>query len=217
MLGSFATDSSVSTAHGVFGSILGVLEGRGGLARKRVLVKGIGKVGRPLTHLLLDAGAHVMTYDVNPAAADVSGCTNVSGTTWSRVACDVFAPCSVSRFIDVDLAKTLPCAVVVGASNVPFASREALEAATQRGVVVIPESVSSAGAVIGDSAELFSPTAYATARPDRVYRFVQDATQSKTRRLLREAAAHGKTPTDAVVDVMDDPSGIPYGFYFAKL
>lgn len=82
----------------------------GGLAGKTCLVKGCGKVGSTVAQLLVQAGARVLTYDVDPARADIPGADNLSTKCdWRDVECDIFVPCSVSRFIDEALAARLQC------------------------------------------------------------------------------------------------------------
>lgn len=53
-----------------------------------------------------------------------------------------------------------------------------------RGVVFVPESISSAGAVLADSIERFDAVAYRTARPAVVYAYICSLVKAKTRELL---------------------------------
>jgi len=207
-------DANASTGHGVFGSIQGALDSRGGVAGKTFLVKGTGKVGSVTAQLLAGAGGRVLTYDINAAAADIPGCENVSHMDWRDVECDVFVPCSVSGFINEDVASRLKCSLVIGASNVPFADGAALSALLARGIDFVPEAVSSAGAVLGDSIELYAADAYRHARPSQVYAFVRSLTRQKTRELFEAAAERGRPAALCLGDVEEDPSSEPCGTRF---
>jgi leucine dehydrogenase len=132
----------------------------GGAAGARVLVKGCGKVGSTVARLLVAAGTVVLTLDTVPSRADIPGTTNVSSQDWWTIPCDVFAPCSTSRFITQDIAERIPCRAVVGSSNAPFASPQALAVLEARGLTFVPEAISSAGAVLADSIKCFDAEAY---------------------------------------------------------
>ena len=184
------TDTNVATGHGVFGSLEGAFEGRGGLRGKRLLVHGTGKVGATVARLLAQAGAECLTYDVNAAAADIPGCVNVSGPEcgdWRRHRVDCFVPCSISGVIDLATAEALRADLVIGAANLPFASPEARRAVLDRGILVVSEAISSAGAILVDSVEQFDPRGYREQAPEVVYAFVRHLTRAHTRELLRRA------------------------------
>jgi hypothetical protein len=53
-----------------------------------------------------------------------------------------------------------------------------------RGIVFVPESISSAGAVLADSIERFDAVAYRTARPAVVYAYICSLVKGKTQELL---------------------------------
>lgn len=212
-----STDANVATGYGVFGAIQGALEADGGVAGKSFFVKGTGKVGATVARLLVQAGAaRVSTADLVPGHADIAGCVNVSGREWADVAADVFVPCSVSGFITEDVAARLSVRYIIGASNVPFRSAAALAAAEARGIVFVPEAVSSAGAVIVDSIEMYSPAAYRAERPHMNYAFVRAMAREKARELMREAAARGLPASAAVKHVKADPAGPPLGARFTE-
>ena len=210
------TDANVSTGHGVFGSIQGALDQRGGVKGKTFLVKGTGKVGRVVAELLVNSGAIVKTYDIFPESADIPGCENLSraGGDWADTECDVFVPCSVSRFITPEVAGRLKCSLVVGASNVPFSGPEALDACLSRGIEFVSEAISSAGAVLGDSIEVHAADAYARARPSEIYAYVRHLTRSKTRELVEASAQSGRPMALSLDDVREDPYGTPSGAGF---
>lgn len=210
-------DPNVATGYGVFGSVLGALDSMGGLKDKRVLVKGVGKVGSTVAELLVKAGAAaVLTQDVVPGRASLPGCINVSDQDWTLVECDVLVPCALSGFLDEEAAGKLACKVVAGATNVPFRSAEAQRILSSRSIQFIPESVSSAGAVLVDSIEHYDKEHYRQARPSAVYAYVRSLTRQKTQQLMEVATKLGITPADAVKHVMADPSEGPIGAKFSQ-
>ena len=118
-------------------------------------VQGCGKVGRNVATELLEHGAKcVQTCDLHPESADIDGCTPVKD--WANTPCDFLVPCANSLAITQEIASTFPEGIkyCVGAANSPFADTKAREIFDGRGIVHIPESISSAGAILADSVEV---------------------------------------------------------------
>ena len=205
-------DTNVATGHGVFGALQGAFAARGeGVRGKRFFVHGSGKVGSTVASLLAKAGAEVLTFDAVPAAADVPGCRNVSSVgDWPVLAagCDALVPCSISGLLDEGLVETLlspppgkeegegegpdqespgRLSLVLGASNLPFADESALSTLLAGGVDFVPESVSSAGAILVDSIECFDNEGYRSRHPEVIYAYVRHLTFQKTAAVLRAA------------------------------
>ena len=61
---------------------------------------------------------------------------------------DVFAPCALGEVITVDVARSIPVRGVCGAANNVFATEAAIAAAHHRGLLVVPDFVANAGALI---------------------------------------------------------------------
>ena len=199
------TDANVATAHGVFGAVQGVLQGHAtDVAGRSFFVHGCGKVGGSLARQLVAAGAsRVLTYDVFSEAADIPGCENVSasGADWAAKAaeCDMLCPCAISWQITEQVVAALSAEgastrFIVGAANLPFATPEARAAAAAEGILFVPESVASAGAVIVDSLECFDRPAYGAARPAEVYAFCQHLTREGARSISTDAQKQVVTP-----------------------
>lgn len=70
--------------------------------------------------------------------------------------CDFLVPCANSLAITEEVALNFPAGLkyCVGATNSPFASSEAKQTFDKRGIMHIPESISSAGAILADSVEV---------------------------------------------------------------
>lgn len=153
-----AVDTNVATASSVIGSILGVVEtmqGSRDLSSLTFTVQGCGKVGSTVAKELVRLGAKcVQTCDLYPEAANIKGCTPIED--WASTTCDFLVPCANSLAITEDVAMNFPEGIkyCVGATNSPFANKEAKEIFDARGVMHIPESISSAGAILADSVEV---------------------------------------------------------------
>lgn len=150
-------DTNIATASSVIGSILGALDAMDetDISQLTFTVQGCGKVGRTVASELVARGAKcVQTCDLFPESASIEGCRPI--TDWANTPCDFLVPCANSLAITEDVAINFPVGVkyCVGAANSPFASNEARSIFDQRGVVHVPESISSAGAILADSVEV---------------------------------------------------------------
>lgn len=152
-------DTNVATASSVIGSILGVIDAYNeDISKLKFTVQGCGKVGSNVATELIRLGATcVQTCDLYPELAKVDGCTPIED--WTTTECDFLVPCANSLAITEDVAENFPKGVkyCVGAANSPFANADAREIFDNRGVVHIPESISSAGAILADSVEVRMP------------------------------------------------------------
>ena len=195
-------DANKSTAHGVVGAVAkaaGLIGaratsahdeekgGRNAVKGKTFLVLGTGKVGSHVSEILASLGGRVLTHDAIASRADVPGCTNVSDVAqgrWWEVAHDILVPCCASGVITAEAVPKMTTKVIVGATNIPFESTAAHRASEERGIVFIPDMLSSAGAVLADSIEHYSASEYQSARDSEVYAFVQTLISDKTEELL---------------------------------
>ena len=151
-------DTNVATASSVIGSILGTVEAMKGstdISELTFTVQGCGKVGTTVAKELIRLGAkHVQTCDLFPESAKVPGCSPIEN--WASTPCDFLVPCANSLAITEEVAANFPEGIkyCVGATNSPFANAKAKEIFNERGVMHIPESISSAGAILADSVEV---------------------------------------------------------------
>lgn len=145
-------------------------------------VHGCGNVGATVAKELVKRGANVLTYDIDASRANLPGCRNISQyEKWWATKCDAIVPCSASGLYTTERAAELNCAFLVGATNLPFASEEARDVAEgERGVIFVPEGITSAGAVIVDSIEHFANDAFCTAAPQDLYDFTKQVVFKKT-------------------------------------
>jgi leucine dehydrogenase len=154
-------DTNIATASSVIGSILGTveaMEGSHNMSELTFTVQGCGKVGSTVAKELVKLGAKcVQTCDLFPGASAIPGCTQIANSEdWALTPCDFLVPCANSLAITEDVAYNFPVGVkyCVGAANSPFANDQAKAIFNARGVMHIPESISSAGAILADSVEV---------------------------------------------------------------
>jgi leucine dehydrogenase len=143
------------TALGVFAAIETVcrrLFGSGSLTGRRVLVQGVGSVGRPLIERLAAAGARVSFTDVAPdASRRFSGAREITYLAPDAILgepCDVFAPCALGEILNAETIPRLRCRAVVGAANNQLAQPEDAERLQSRGILYAPDFVVNAGGAI---------------------------------------------------------------------
>lgn len=152
---STAGNPSPYTARGVFEGIRVAVKHRLNkhtLEGVRVIVQGVGSVGFVLGKLLDRAGAEVFVSDINPLAVDAAMGAFASGVVAPedvcRLACDVYAPCGLSKPINDDTIELLQCAIVAGSANVQLAHHELGNVLHQRGILYAPDYVINAGGLI---------------------------------------------------------------------
>jgi leucine dehydrogenase len=150
-------DLAKATALGVFAALTALAERLGRpLAGLHVAIQGLGAVGLELARCLRAAGARLSVADVMPervAAAVALGAEAVASDRILQLPCDVFAPCALGGVLTAAVAASLPARGVCGAANNLFADdspadRDAPSVLHRRGVLVVPDFVANAGALI---------------------------------------------------------------------
>lgn len=217
-------DTNHATASSVIGSVLGALESRG----KKIedcsfLVQGCGKVGSFVAKELvaLKAG-HVITCDINAERSEVEGCENLlarasgENSDWKVEPCDVFVPCAGSLVIDEAVAKALKANLIIGSANSPFASPGARNMTDSRGIFFVPESISSAGAILADSIEWVDQDAFRSTCPDLCYKWVQHVSKEKTMELFDQANGEASAVALVIDEVAHEEDGHPMGSTFSS-
>jgi len=143
------------TALGVFTSIQVTAErlfGDPTLGGKRVLIQGVGSVGRELIKLLQQQGAEVLFSDVDEAvAAHVCSELGLQCLIPDEVydsPCDIFAPCAVGGVLNEKTIPRLRCRAVVGAANNQLANPEDALRLRERGILYAPDFIANSGGAI---------------------------------------------------------------------
>lgn len=213
-------DTNAATANSVIGAILGVLdrskESPRDVSELTFTVQGCGKVGSIVAEELVKLGAKcVQTCDVRHEATDIPGCTPISD--WTTTPCDFLVPCANSLAITEDIAKNFPAGIryCVGATNSPFASARAKAIfEDDRDIWHVPESISSAGAILADSVEWCDVKLYQTVEPELMYGWIRDISRRKSSSLMSVADGIPANVGGSVQDVVPSRSGVPVGEEF---
>lgn len=148
-------DPGPYTALGVFCGQQAVcerLDGNPSLAGKRILVQGIGSVGRPLIEQLLEAKAEVLFSDVNETVIkhyrDDMRLPFVQPDAVSKTECDILAPCALGGTINPETIPLLRCRAVAGSANNQLATAEDADRLRERDILYAPDFVINAGGAI---------------------------------------------------------------------
>ena len=207
-------DSNHATAYGVVGAIEATLPALSlKLSAARVLVHGTGKVGAAVARILAAAGATVYTHDLQAEAARIHGCIPVED--WESVGCDILSPCSGAGLIDPTLAGRIRCGAIVGAANRVLADEvRTAQILAARGILFIPEALSSAGAVICDSIEHYARHELRSASPGAAYGFVQHLVRAKVEGTIERIERTRELPLQAIPHLFEPPTAIPCGQAF---
>jgi len=151
-----AGDSGPITALGVFAGIQVVCEhlfGSSSLKNRRILVQGVGSVGRTLMHLLNHAGAEVWFNEIDESVIchfrDEKGFCCVPSESVYTTECDIFSPCALGGILNATTIPQLRCKAVAGGANNQFARPEDVDGLNKRGILYAPDYVINAGGAIG--------------------------------------------------------------------
>lgn len=211
-------DTNVATASSVIGSILGTVEAMEVSVKDLTFtVQGCGKVGGTVARELVRLGAKkVYTCDLFSDLAKIDGCVPVSD--WTKEKCDFLVPCAGSLSITEEIATNFPDGIMycVGAANSPFASTKAKSIFDKRGVLHIPESISSAGAILADSVEWFDINLYQTVKPELMYGWIRDISKKKSSSLARHSNLDSNSVDSNLNNVIPSRNGDPIGKQFPE-
>ena len=209
-------DTNIATASSVIGSILGLCDAHGDeLGDLTFTVQGCGKVGSTVAKQLVHLGAkRVHTCDIYPECAKIDGCHSIDD--WTSTSCDFLVPCANSLAITEDVATNFPEGIkyCTGATNSPFASQAAKDVFATRGVSHVPESISSAGAILADSVEWCDIDLYQTVEPALMYGWVRSISREKARSMSHLAELKAHNMADVIGDVTPSRKGDPVGKTF---
>ncbi|MFQ5944009.1 MAG: Glu/Leu/Phe/Val dehydrogenase dimerization domain-containing protein [Anaerolineales bacterium] len=147
-----AGPSGPITALGVFTGIQVACEtvfGEATLKRRKVLVQGVGSVGRNLIEHLRNAEAEVMFSEVSDEIIqhfrDELGLQFIPGDEVYGTECDVFAPCALGGVLNEESTARLKCRIVAGGANNQLAHPEDAERLRVRGIIYAPDYVVNVG------------------------------------------------------------------------
>ena len=195
-----AGDPGPWTALGVFEGIRAAAErvfGSDDLAGRRVLVQGVGGVGRPLAARLAEAGAKVLVTDADEAraravASEVGG-EAVPASDAYATECDIFAPCAVGGVMNPATIRQLRCAIVAGSANNQLESDADADRLAARDIVYVPDFIINAGGAVAHGILEYLDWDASEVEP-RVRQIGPTVGE-----ILDEASREGSTPLSAAV------------------
>lgn len=184
-------DLAAATAIGVAAALAALAERLGRpLDGLHVAVQGLGSVGMELCERLAARGARLTVADLSPERAAAAGArfgaAVVAAEAVTAVPCDVFAPCALGGVLTVPVAAALPALGVCGAANNVLADDDAAHVLHRRGVLVVPDFVANAGALIQGALWNLRGERVPAARIERIGATVRD--------VFDRAAAAGQPP-----------------------
>ena len=188
---------AAAVARGLAGCVAAAATVRGAeVAGLRVAVQGAGAIGAAVADELAARGARVIVADVDgERAAAVAARTGASVASPDAILdadVDVLAPCAVGGVIDEAVASRVRAWAVCGAANNLLAPGAAARVLHDRGVLVVPDVLASAGAVIDGIGATVMGLA------DRAP--LIDGLAATAAALLADAAATGRTTTELAIE-----------------
>jgi len=148
-------DPGPYTALGVFSGIRASCErhfNSSDLNGRSVMVQGVGSVGGPLIHLLLEAGCEVKFSDLDSERIDrvrqELGLSFVEPEAVYGESCDVFAPCATGGIFNAKTIPQLKCRIVAGGANNQLEGPQDGEALHQQNILYAPDYIINAGGAI---------------------------------------------------------------------
>jgi valine dehydrogenase (NAD+) len=193
-------DSSLLTALGVFCGLRACAThvwGSDDLRGRQVGISGVGKVGHRLVTHLIEAGASVVVYDIEPdavrAVLDSHPGVQVADSEDALIrwpGLDVFSPNALGGVLNESTVAALTASVVCGGANNQLADDQVAQLLADRQITYAPDYLVNAGGEIQGADELdgFDLTR-ATARAEGIY--------DTTLEVLRLADAEGMAPAQA--------------------
>ena len=174
-------DASKATAMGVIGAFESFQRCFPSDFPNGVLVHGCGAVGGVVASELVKRGVKTFVVDIDIKKTDIAGTISLGNTkNWYEQTFDVILPCSISGLINTDISQFLiKTKAIISAANAPFSNNVISEKLLKSNVVIIPDPLVNAGAVIADSIEKYAPDAWEKTNPESVYNFVQDQIRKK--------------------------------------
>lgn len=156
-----AGDPSPVTAYGTYMGMKAAAKkafGSDSLSGKKIVVQGVGQVGKYLIEYLAKEGAEVMITDIFEdklkLVAKNTGATVVDPNVIYDLKMDIYAPCALGATINDETIDRLKCGVIAGAANNQLKDEvKHGKILLEKGIVYAPDFLINAGGVINVGAE----------------------------------------------------------------
>ncbi|MBN3584045.1 Glu/Leu/Phe/Val dehydrogenase [Algoriphagus aestuarii] len=154
-------DPSPVTAYGTYMGMKAAAKkafGSDSLNDKKIVVQGVGQVGKYLIEYLVKEGAEVMITDIFEEklkqVAKNTGATVVDPNVIYDLNMDIYAPCALGATINDETIDRLKCKVIAGAANNQLKDEAKHgKILLEKGIVYAPDFLINAGGVINVGAE----------------------------------------------------------------
>jgi leucine dehydrogenase len=154
-------DPSPVTAYGTYMGMKAAAKkafGSDSLTGKKIVVQGVGQVGKYLIEYLVKEGAEVMITDIFEdklkQVAKNTGATVVDPNVIYDLNMDIYAPCALGATINDETIDRLKCKVIAGAANNQLKDEvKHGKILLEKGIVYAPDFLINAGGVINVGAE----------------------------------------------------------------
>ncbi len=172
--------------------------GNDSLEGKKVLVQGVGQVGRYLVGHLLKEGADVLIADINEdnikKTLALGSCQVVAPDTVYDQEMDVYAPCALGATLNAETIPKLKCSIIAGGANNQLKDEvsdvERLQACD---ILYAPDFLINSGGVINCYIEVIGEY-----NRDRAFEGCEQI-YSRTEETLHYASTHGVSTHDAAL------------------
>lgn len=148
-------DPSEFTAYGVLMGIkaaLNHLYGSDDIKDKRIMVEGVGKVGKYLVEYLCKRGADVYITDISKSA--IEKITKEFKVTFIKpediydLDVDVYSPCALGAIINDSTIERLKCKIIAGAANNQLKASKHSDMLKAKNILYTPDFVINAGGLL---------------------------------------------------------------------
>lgn len=190
----------------------------------RVAIQGFGAVGSAAARRFVELGATVVAVSTargaihDPDGLDVGllcelraevgdglvrrydGAEQIEPGKEMELPVDILVPAARQDVIDGPTASSIKAGLVVEGANLPT-SPEARKILHERGVVVVPDFVANAGAIVASAVAM--DARYSAVAPDPIptYALVSQKLRANTRAVLEEAARGDKPPHQVALEI----------------
>ena len=154
-------DPSPLTAYGVYWGMKGAAEyqwGSPSLEGRKILVQGVGNVGKYLVEHLSKEGAYVLINDINEdKLTEVAKKyqANIVTDNIYDLDIDIYSPCALGSTINSETIDRLRCSIIAGSANNQLADErtDAIKL-KKRNIIYAPDFLISAGGLINVYSEI---------------------------------------------------------------
>lgn len=155
-------DPSPVTAYGVYMGMKASAKfkwGSDSLKGKKILVQGVGNVGKNLVKHTTEEGAKVYITDINVSKLEkvskMYGAEIIMGDSIYDMDMDIYAPCALGATLNTNTLNRLKCDIIAGAANNQLEDELVhAEMVKEKGLIYAPDFLINAGGLINVYSEI---------------------------------------------------------------